>query len=261
LSRNLEVLPIHSSIKRGRFDLFDNLVASGLKFKNDDIIVISSKFVSMSEGALLKLSKIKVSKKAQILATKFHMDPKIAEMTIRESDYILGGLPGFLLSIRDGMIAPNAGIDKSNVPSGFIIPYPNDAFKAADNLRLKFLLYHKIRVGIVIADSRLMPTRRGTVGVAIGCSGFEPVEDERGKKDLFGNILRVTLRAIADGLAATGVMVMGEGSESIPAVVVRGFKVTPTDRKLSKDDMTIDPDQDIYIRGLEREKENLEKMI
>ena len=253
MSENLEVLPIHSSIKRGKFDLFDSIVASGLKFRNDDIIVISSKFVSMSEGALLKLSKIKVSRKAQILATRFHMDPKIAEIAIRESDYIFGGLPGFLLSIRDGMIAPNAGIDKSNVPSGFVILYPNNAFETAENLRLKFLIYRKIRVGIVIADSRLMPTRIGTVGVAIGCSGFEPVEDERGKKDLFGNVLKVTLRAIADGLAATGVVVMGEGSESIPAVVIRGFKVTPTDRKLSKDDMTIDPDQDIYIRGLRQE--------
>ncbi|MGA7603829.1 MAG: coenzyme F420-0:L-glutamate ligase [Nitrososphaeraceae archaeon] len=252
MSENLEALPIHSSIKRGKFDLFDSLVASGLKFKDDDIIVISSKFVSMSEGALLRLGEIKVSKKAQIIATRYKMDPKIAEITLRESDYILGGIPGFLLSIRDGMIAPNAGIDKSNVPPGFVILYPNDAFKTAENLRSKFLLEYRIRVGIVIADSRLMPTRIGTVGVAIACSGFEPVEDERGKKDLFGNVLRVTFRAVADGLAATGVAIMGEGSESIPAVVVRGFKVTPTDRKLSKHDMAIDPQQDIYIRGLKQ---------
>ena len=252
MSENLEVLPIHSSIKRGKFDLFDSLVASGLKFKDDDIIVISSKFVSMSEGALLRLGEIKVSKEARIIATRYKMDPKIAEITLRESDYILGGIPGFLLSIRDGMIAPNAGIDKSNVPPGFVILYPNDAFKTAENLRSKFLLEYRIRVGIVIADSRLMPTRIGTVGVAIACSGFEPVEDERGKKDLFGNVLRVTFRAVADGLAATGVAIMGEGSESIPAVVVRGFKVTPTDRKLSKHDMAIDPEQDIYIRGLKQ---------
>jgi coenzyme F420-0:L-glutamate ligase/coenzyme F420-1:gamma-L-glutamate ligase len=252
LSDNLEVLPIHSSIKRGKFDLFDSLVASGLKFKDDDIIVISSKFVSMSEGALLRLGEIKVSKEARIIATRYKMDPKIAEITLRESDYILGGIPGFLLSIRNGMIAPNAGIDKSNVPPGFVILYPNDAFKTAENLRSKFLLEYRIRVGIVIADSRLMPTRIGTVGVAIACSGFEPVEDERGKKDLFGNVLRVTFRAVADGLAATGVAIMGEGSESIPAVVVRGFKVTPTDRKLSKHDMAIDPGQDIYIRGLKQ---------
>ena len=245
-------MPIHSSIKRGKFDLFDSLVASGFKFKDDDIIVISSKFVSMSEGALLRLGEIKISKEARIIATRYIMDPKIAEITLRESDYILGGIPGFLLSIRDGMIAPNAGIDKSNVPPGFVILYPNDAFKTAENLRSKFLLEYKIRVGIVIADSRLMPTRIGTVGVAIACSGFEPVEDERGKKDLFGNVLRVTFRAVADGLAATGVAIMGEGSESIPAVVVRRFKVTPTDRKLSKHDMAIDPEQDIYIRGLKQ---------
>ena len=250
--KKLEIFPISSSIKRRKFDLFDSLISSGMKFRSGDIIVISSKYVSMSEGSLLKLDKIKVSNKARTIAAMFEMDPKIAQITLRESDYILGGIPGFLLSIRDGMIAPNAGIDKSNVPPGFVIPYPNDAFKTAENLRLKFLLNCMIRVGIVIADSRLMPTRIGTVGVAIACSGFEPVEDERGKKDLFGNSLRVTLRAVADGLAATGVAIMGEGSESIPAVVVRGFKVTPTDRKLSKHDMAIDPKQDIYIRGLKR---------
>jgi coenzyme F420-0:L-glutamate ligase / coenzyme F420-1:gamma-L-glutamate ligase len=250
--KKLEIFPISSSIKRRKFDLFDSLISSGLKFRSGDIIVISSKYVSMSEGLLLKLDKIKVSKKARTIAAKFEMDPKIAEITLRESDYILGGIPGFLLSVRDGMIAPNAGIDKSNVPPGFVIPYPNDAFKTAENLRLKFLLNCMIHVGIVIADSRLMPTRIGTVGVAIACSGFEPVEDERGKKDLFGNVLRVTLRAVADGLAATGVAIMGEGRESIPAVVVRGFKVIPTDRRLSKYDLAIDPKQDIYIRGLKQ---------
>jgi coenzyme F420-0:L-glutamate ligase / coenzyme F420-1:gamma-L-glutamate ligase len=246
----LEVLPFRSSIKRDKFDLFSSLITSRLKFKNGDIIVISSKYVSMSEGAVLELSKIRVSKKARVLAARFHMDPKIAEITIRESDYIFGGISGFLLAIRDGMVAPNAGIDKSNVPPGFIILYPNDAFKSAEHLRSKFLTYRKIRVGIVIADSRLMPTRIGTVGVAIGCAGFEPVEDERGKQDLFGNILQVTRKAVADGLASMGVAVMGEANESTPAVVIRGFKVTPTDRKLSKDDITIDPSQDIYIRSL-----------
>jgi coenzyme F420-0:L-glutamate ligase / coenzyme F420-1:gamma-L-glutamate ligase len=251
----LEILPIHSSIKRDKFDLFDSLLSSGLKFKDGDIIVVSSKYVSMSEGAVLKLSGVKVSKRARALASRFHMDPKIAEITIRESDYIFGGIPGFLLAIRDGMIAPNAGVDKSNVPPGFVIFYPNDAFRSAENLRSKFLINRKIKVGVVISDSRLMPTRIGTVGVAIGCSGFEPVEDERGKKDLFGNVLKVTLKAVADGLAAMGVAIMGEANEAIPAVVIRGFKVTSTDRKLSKEDMTVEPSQDIYLRGLRKPRD------
>jgi coenzyme F420-0:L-glutamate ligase/coenzyme F420-1:gamma-L-glutamate ligase len=120
--KKLEIFPISSSIKRRKFDLYESLVASGLKFRTGDIIVISSKFVSMSEGALLRLGGIKVSREARIIATRYKMDPKIAEITLRESDYILGGIPGFLLSIRDGMIAPNAGIDKSNVPPGFYYP-------------------------------------------------------------------------------------------------------------------------------------------
>ncbi|HEY9490405.1 MAG TPA: coenzyme F420-0:L-glutamate ligase, partial [Nitrososphaeraceae archaeon] len=108
-----------------------------------------------------------------------------------------------------------------------------------------------IKVGVVIADSRLMPTRIGTIGVALASAGFEPVEDQRGKRDLFGNILKVTLKAVSDSIAATGVAVMGEGSESTPIVVIRGIRVIATDRKLSWHDMAVDARQDIYIRGLQ----------
>jgi coenzyme F420-0:L-glutamate ligase len=198
------------------------------------------------------LNKIKVSKKAENLAFEYHMDAKIAELTLRESDYIYKGIPGFLLAVKDGMMAPNAGIDKSNVPSGFVILYPREPFKSAENLRLKFLVNLGIKVGVVIADSRLMPTRIGTTGVAIAIAGFEPVEDQRGKKDLFGNVMRVTFRAVADSLASMGVAIMGETDESTPVAVIRHVKVIATNRKLSSHDIVVDPVQDIYVRGLER---------
>jgi coenzyme F420-0:L-glutamate ligase len=155
------------------------------------------------------------------------------------------------------MIAPNAGIDKSNVPKGYVILYPRDPFGTAEKLRLKFLADLGIRVGIVIADSRLMPTRIGTTGFAIGCAGFEPVEDLRGKRDLFGNILRVTFKATADAIATMGVMVMGESDESTPVAVVRGANVLWSDRKFSWKDMAVEPFEDIYLRanmGLSSEK-------
>ena len=104
-------------------------------------------------------------------------------------------------------------------------------------------------MGVVIADSRLMPTRIGTTGVAIACAGFEPVEDQRGRRDLFGNILRVTFKAVADGLATMGVAVMGESDESTPAPVVRGANVVWSDKKFSWKDMAVEPSQDIYLRG------------
>jgi coenzyme F420-0:L-glutamate ligase len=205
----------------------------------------------MSEGSILNLNKIKVSKKARSLASRYHISEKIAELTLRECDYVYKGIPGFLLAVKNGMMAPNAGIDKSNAPPGFVILYPADPFNSAERLRRKFLVNLGIKIGVVIADSRLMPTRIGTIGVAIASAGFEPVEDQRGKRDLFGNILKVTFKAVADGLASIGVAVMGESDESIPVVVIRGAKIVTTNRKLCCYDMVVDAAQDIYIRGLQ----------
>jgi coenzyme F420-0:L-glutamate ligase len=244
----VEVLPIRIGTKKDRFDLFESL--QGFDYRNDDIVVVSSKFVSMSEGAVVDLSKVRVSKKARALAAKCYMEPKMAELVLRESDYIVKGVPGFLLAIREGMIAPNAGIDKSNVQKGYAILYPRDPFGTAEKLEQKFLAERGIRVGIVLADSRLMPTRIGTTGVAIACAGFEPVDDLRGRRDLFGNVLKVTFKAVADGLATMGVAVMGESDESTPAAVVRGAKVAWSERKFSWKDMAVSPCQDIYLRGL-----------
>jgi coenzyme F420-0:L-glutamate ligase / coenzyme F420-1:gamma-L-glutamate ligase len=251
----VEILPVSIKTQRSMFDLFESI--QGFVYKYNDIVVISSKFVSMSEGSIVKLSTVKATKRARDLSTQNHMDAKLAELVLRESEYVMSGIPGFLLAIRDGMIAPNAGIDKSNVPKGHAILYPRDPFGTAEKLRLKFLAQLGIRVGIVIADSRLMPTRIGTTGVAIGCAGFEPVEDLRGKRDLFGNILRVTFKATADAIATMGVMVMGESDESIPVAVVRGANVLWSDRKFSWKDMAVEPFEDIYLRanmGLSSEK-------
>lgn len=245
----VEILPVHSGIEKGRFDVFESL--QGFDYRDNDVLIISSKFVSMSEGAVVNLGKIRAGKKARALAAKCHMDEKMAELVLRESDYVVKGVPGFLLAIRDGMIAPNAGIDRSNVPKGYAILYPRDPFGTAEKLKQKFLK-RGIRVGIVIADSRLMPTRIGTTGVAIACAGFEPVEDLRGRKDLFGNVLKYTFKAVADGLATMGVAVMGESDESTPAAVVRGARVSWSDRKFSWKDMAVEPSQDIYLRGVRR---------
>lgn len=244
----VEVLPIRIGVRKGRFDLYESL--QGFDYRDGDILVISSKFVSMSEGAVVDLSRVRVSRKARLLAAKCYMEPKMAELVLRESDYIVRGVPGFLLAVRHGMIAPNAGIDKSNVPKGYAVLYPRDPFGTAEKLRQKFLTERGVRVGIVLADSRLMPTRIGTTGVAIACAGFEPVDDLRGRKDLFGNVLKVTFKAVADGLATMGVAVMGESDESTPAAVVRGARVTWSDKKFSWKDMAVSPSQDIYLRGV-----------
>lgn len=244
----IEILPIRVAVQKEKFDLFASL--SQFQYRPDDVLVVSSKFVSMSEGAMVRLADVTPGSKAKALARKFDMDAGIAELVLREAQYVVKGVPGFLLTIRDGMIAPNAGIDRSNVPQGYAILYPRHPFASAEKLRQKFRQELGLRLGIVIADSRLMPTRIGTTGVAIACAGFEPVEDLRGKRDLFGNVLRVTLKAVADGLATMGVAAMGESSESTPGAVVRGASVVWSEKKFSWKDMAVGPAEDIYLSGV-----------
>lgn len=253
---SVELIPVKVKPMKDRFDLFQTIVQHIEENKqhvsDGDIIVVSSKFVSMSQGSLVELNKIKPSRKASQLAEKLNMDARLAELVLRESDFMFSGVPGFILAVRDGVVAPNAGIDRSNVEHGYAIMHPREPFKEAELLRRKFLAYLGKKVGIVINDSRLMPTRIGTIGIAIAASGFEPVQDLRGSRDLFGNTLRVTLKATADSIATAANMLMGESNESIPVVIVRNLDVKMSDRALNWKDLAIEPDQCIYVRGLRK---------
>lgn len=124
----MEITTISVSTKMGRFDLFEAL--QGFDYQDRDILVVSSKFVAMSEGRFIKLDTIKPTTKAKRLAKKFKMDETLAQLVLQESDLIVGGIPGFALAIRKGMMAPNAGIDKSNIPAGHAILYPKTRLQA-----------------------------------------------------------------------------------------------------------------------------------
>lgn len=250
----MRLIPIKSKVMNSTFDLFDtiidNIIKNGEDVNDNDIIVLSSKFVAMSQGSIIALDDIKPSKVALELAERYAIDDKIVEIVVREADTIVGGIEGFLLTVKDGVIAPNAGIDRSNVMNGYIITHPKEPFKVARDLRSKFRNRYGIDVGVVITDSRLMPSRKGTIGVAIAVAGFKPVRDLRGKRDLFGNNLRVTMHAIADSIATAANLLMGESDESIPIVIVRDAKVEWSNDEFTWKDLAIYYDRCIYIRGL-----------
>jgi coenzyme F420-0:L-glutamate ligase len=251
---SITIYPIKSEVKTEKFDLFESLISSlkksPLTLENGDVIVISSKFVANSQGRMIDYEQVVPSIESKLLGKKFQINPKIAEIILRESDIIFGGIPGFVITSADNIIAPNAGIDKSNAPKGRIILYPTDSYLVAEQLRRKIFLKYSIHVGIIITDSRLMPARVGTVGIAIACSGIEPVLDIRGQKDLFENPLKVTFQAVADNLASIANLKMGEGSDATPFCVIKNSQAQITDRKIAPDEMAISYDQCVYVRGL-----------
>ena len=114
----------------------------------------------------------------------------------------------------------------------------------------RFLLRSGLRVGIVISDSRLLPARAGTAGTAVACAGFDPVDDARGRPDLDGSPLKVTVRAVADSLAAAANLAMGEAGESTPIAVARGSGASLTGRPLAAEETAIPGDRCAYMRSL-----------
>jgi len=251
---SITYIPIHVETKWGKFDLFrtilDEIAKNEEMLEDGDIIVISSKFVAMSENRIVRIRDVVPSPEAEELALKLHIDTNLAELILREAEVVLEGVPGFALSVKYGVFSPNAGIDRSNVQAGWAILYPRTPFKKAEILRKRILLETGKKVGLVITDSRLLPSRSGTSGIAIGAAGFDPIKDERGKKDLFNNILKVTRRSLADDINAGAQLLMGEADESIPIVIVRYTGIKLHDKILDKEQMTIDYDECIYVRGL-----------
>ena len=250
----LSLVSIKSEKKESVFDLFDEIVNSMNKnnttVTNGDILVISSKYISTSQNRVLETSQVKPSKQAGNISEKFQIKPKIAEVIIRESDKILGGIHGFVIASADSILAPNAGIDQSNAKKEKLILYPDDSYLIAEQLRRKFFLKFQINIGVIIVDSRLMPSRVGTTGVAIACAGIEPIKDMRGQNDLEGNPLKVTFQAVADTLATIANHNMGEGSESKPFTIVRNSGAKLTNRKITENEMTVSHDLCVYVRGL-----------
>jgi coenzyme F420-0:L-glutamate ligase / coenzyme F420-1:gamma-L-glutamate ligase len=234
---SLTVFPISVEKKENEFDLFD--ITSKSIEKNGHSII---------EGDVI--ASVRTSNQSNILSKKFRLNPQFAEVIIRESDKIFGGIAGFVISSSDNILAPNAGIDKSNAKKGKIILYPFDPYLVAEQLRRKFFLKYLIHVGIIIVDSRLMPSRVGTTGVAISCSGIEPILDMRAQTDLEGIPLKVTFQAVVDNLASIANHKMGEGSESQPISIIRDSGARLTDRKINPTEVAVSDEQCVYVRGL-----------
>lgn len=249
---SLQVFPVKATKKRGKFDLYDEI--KKLVKENDaslhegDVLVISSKYISNSQGRILDHDSIKSSEMANELSKKFSINQKLSEAIIRESDIIFGGVSGFVITSSNNIMAPNAGIDKSN-SQGKLILYPDEPYLVAEQIKRKFFLDYGIHIGVIIVDSRLMPARVGTSGVAISCSGIEPVLDRRATKDLDGNALKVTFQATADNLASIANHKMGEGDDLHPIAIVRDSNCELTDRRIIPEEMIIPYEQCVYIRS------------
>jgi coenzyme F420-0:L-glutamate ligase/coenzyme F420-1:gamma-L-glutamate ligase len=207
------------------------LAAAGLELRDRDVVVFAQKVISKSEGRSVDLATVIPSQRASDIAARVRKDPRLVELVLRESKRIVREAPDVLIvEHRLGLIMANAGIDQSNVadPAGgeraLLLPVDPDA--SAERLRRELGGRYGRQIAVIINDSFGRPWRLGTVGVALGCAGLPALLDLRGTPDLFGRILRVTVIAYADEIAATASLLMGQGREGRPVIIVRGLEAS-----------------------------------
>lgn len=199
------------AIKTRRFlppkDNLWELLSAIKKLKENSIVAITSKVVSIGEGRCISIDKISKD-----------------DLSIREADQYIpreDSPNGFILhTIKNNSLVASAGIDESNGNDYYIL-WPKDPKESVKKiwqiLRKKFKVKN---LGVVITDSRLIPLRRGVVGIAIAFYGFKPLKDYRGKVDIFGREFKMETSNIPDSLATTAVLEMGEGSEQQPIAII-----------------------------------------
>ncbi len=251
----LTVYPVQAPVKDARFDLYQTLLealkTADLPLQTGDVVAVSSKYAAISEGRVVDLNSVTITAEGQRIAERYNMLPAMAQLVLDEADFVFGGIGlGFLLTAKDGIISPNAGLDRSNIPGGKVVLFSTHPYDTAENIRQSLQAHYGVSVGVVLTDSWLMPGRLGTTGVALASAGFAPTQDERGKEDLFGNPMAVTVRGVADSLTVAAQMVMGERDEATPFAVVRNADIQLTDARLDATDVAIDWRQCIYVESL-----------
>lgn len=214
-----------------------------IRLQTGDILVIAQKIISKAEGRFVQLSAVTPSERAQEVAAQTDKDPRLVELVLQESTAISRMKPGALIvRHRLGFTSANAGIDRSNVGGEddrvLLLPVDPDASAAKIHAALGG------NVGVVISDTHGRPFRLGNIGVAIGVAGIPALWNRRGEEDLYGYELQHTDVGVADELAAAAGLLMGQGAEGLPVVLVRGLDLPDGNGRAT--DLVRPPELDLY---------------
>ena len=224
----MQIKAIKTRIFHENEDLFSFIFKYVKKIPEKSVLVVTSKIVSLAEGRTIeyksKKQKVELIKKESSLA----INTKLVWLTI-----------------KDGVVVADAGIDESN-GDGQLIFLPKESFFSAKKIRTLLCAKYKVKnLGVIISDSGLVPFRSGVIGLAIGYAGFKGAKSYKGKKDIFGRKFMYQKVNVADSLATSAVLCMGEGSERQPLALITNAPVV-FKNKINKKELIIDPKKDIY---------------
>lgn len=195
-----------------------------LKIEDGDVLAVAQTVISRAEGEVVDLRTIRPSHRAVEIAKKIDKDPRMVEVILQQSSEIVRLGHVIITRTKHGFVCANAGVDSSNVEDEHVTLLPSDPDASAARIRETIKKRLGVDIAVIITDTQGRPFRCGCVGLAIGVAGMKPLADMRGRRDLYGKELKVTVTCPADSLAAAAVMIMGESDEGTPAVLIKGAK-------------------------------------
>ena len=243
---NIQTIKTHAiEPKESLFDVLNQYIT---ELSENTIIAITSKIISLCQGQVVLKQEVK---------SKYELIKQQADAFLEEEH------PPYNvhLTIAQNILIPSAGIDESN-GNGLYILYPTEIEKTVEIIWLYLRKIHLVEnLGILITDSHTTPLRRGVTGIALAWYGFEPLYSYIGKPDIFGRPLQVTQINIVDALAASAVLMMGEGAEQTPIAIINNapkihfLSNSPSAEKEQKNhSVSIPLEEDIYAPLLRNAK-------
>lgn len=200
-----------------------------------DVLVVTQKVVSKAEGSIVDLASIEPRPEAVAFAERWDRDPRQVEVVLRESVHVLRMEAGVVIGrTRHGFVCANAGVDASNVEGDVVTLLPRDPDGSASALRRRLRELLDVDLAVVISDSFGRPWRWGITDVALGVAGFAPLDDQRGRPDTSGRVMKATIVAVADEIASAAELASGKTSRR-PAVLVRGAVLPAGDGTVLRD--------------------------
>ncbi|MGY8879038.1 MAG: coenzyme F420-0:L-glutamate ligase [Dehalococcoidia bacterium] len=202
--------------------------ATGIELLDGDLVVVAQKVVSKAEGAIRVIAYQVPSPEAIELAGTLGKDPRIVQIVLDQSRRVVRAVPGVLIvETVHGFICANAGVDQSNIElDGVVTILPVDSDRSAREIRDRLRELTGCEVGVLVSDTFNRPWREGSTNVAIGVAGFDPLRDLRGSNDDFDREMTTSTVSLADEVASTAQLVMGE-SGRVPVALVRGVDWIP----------------------------------
>ena len=221
---------------------------NGIDIESGDVVVVAQKIISKCENRYVELKNIQPSKEATDLAKTLNRDPAFIQIIQNESKKIISTDKNVIIvEHKLGFININAGIDRSNILQNddVVLLLPENPSKSAKDLQSAISANFQRDIALIVTDSMTRPFRSGVSNFALASANIPSLIDLKGDSDIYGNILQSTEIAIADELAAAAGILMGQGSEKQPVVIIKGFdkKNYSTNDAF---DLVVDEDEDLY---------------